>query len=158
MLTIFLSIFLIISGFLFFCFPNLVIKICVLIKKYFLNEKAIILYGKKVGLIIFLFGFLIMISKINQHYIKKDKYYLASKEFYNHNFKNSEKICIEILSVHPKNVFVLELLGKTYFAMGRYDLARNIFLKIKSLSPDKSCRMDKYLQQVAVSKKKRNKI
>jgi tetratricopeptide (TPR) repeat protein len=151
MFNILLSLFLIVAGIIFFYNPSLVIKICLLVKRYLLNEKLIILYSRKIGLILFLVGFLVLVSKVNHYFIKRDKYYLASREFYNKNFKNSEKICIELLSVQPKNVLVLELLGKTYFATGRYELAKNIFLKIKTLSPSKTVQMDKYLIQISSS-------
>lgn len=153
MITIFVGIIFMALGFLYFYMPNVMIKLCEIWKKYLFNEKTIILYGKKIGLVFFLLGCVILTTKISRYYTKRDKYYLATKEFYQRNFKNSEKLCLEILSIQPKNIYVLELLGKTYFAMGRYDLAKNIFLRIKSLSPSKSDQMDKYLQQISVNKK-----
>jgi len=153
MITIFVGITFVVIGFLYFYMPNIMIKLCEIAKKYLFNEKTIILNGKKIGLILFLLGCIVLTIKISRYYTHRDKYYLATKEFYNRNFKNSEKLCLEILSVHPKNIFVLELLGKIYFATGRYDLAKNIFLKIKNLAPSKSDQMEKYLQRISVNKK-----
>jgi tetratricopeptide (TPR) repeat protein len=154
MISIILGTILVILGFLYFYLPNIVIKLCDFIKKYFFNEKTIILYGKKIGLIMFLLGVIILTTKISRYYTHQDKYYLAKKEFYQHNFFNSEKLCIEILSLQPKNTLVLELLGKIYLATNRPELAKKIFDKIKTIDKSKAAKMDKYLEKISLKQNK----
>ncbi len=148
MIIIIIGIIFIILGFLYFYMPNIMVKFCEFGKKYLFNEKTIILNGKKIGLILFLSGCIILTIKISRYYTHKDKYYLATKEFYSNNFKNSEKLCLEILSLQPKNILVLELLGKIYFATSRPELAEKIFLKIKSIDSSKSEKVDRYLNKL----------
>lgn len=142
---IIISIILISIGLLYFYSPNLIIKFCELVKKYIFNERVVILYGKKTGLVLVLLGFIIFTLQIRKNF-NKNKLYSAYKKFYSYDFKATEKICLEILSEQPKNVDVLSLLGKVYFITERYLPAKSVFLKIKGLDPKKEKMADKYIE------------
>lgn len=144
---IFIGIILLLLGLLYFYSPNLIIKSCELAKKYIFNERIIILYGKKIGLVLVLVGLIFFSLSIRKNF-SKNKLYSAYKKFYSYDFKSAEKICLEMLSEQPKDVDVLYLLGKIYFVTQRYIPARNIFLKIKSLKPKKEKIVDKYIEVI----------
>lgn len=151
-IIIFIGIIFIILGFLYFYMPNVIIKICDFIRMYLLSDKIVILHNKKIGLILFLLGCVILLVKISRYYTHRDKYYLATREFYNKNYIKAEKLCIEILSNQPRNTMALELLGKIYLTTNRVELARKIFTKIKTMDEKKSEKMDQYLKKLSLQK------
>ncbi len=144
---IIISIVLILLGLLYFYLPNLIIKSSELVKKYIFNERIIILYSKKIGLVLVLLGLIILFLDIRKSF-NKNKLYSAYKKFYSYDFKSAEKFCLEILSEQPKNIDVLYLLGKLYFVTERYMPAKNIFLKIRSLDSKKEKMVDKYIEAI----------
>lgn len=136
-------------GFLYYYLPNVVVKICVFLRKYFFNEKVVSLYGKKIGLILFLLGSVFLLTGICKRCIYSNKSYLATKEFYSRNFKVSEKLCLEILSTQPKNAAILELLGKIYFITGRTELARKVLLQVAEYNPSKKEKIEVFLSNMS---------
>ncbi len=127
----------ILFGTLYLYFQNLVLKFYEVIKKFVINEKNVILYGKKIGFIFFLSGCVFVIIAIIRYYTNQNLYYIAYKKFYQGDLKTAESLCIQILSKEPKNVEVLTLLGKVYLASKRTELAKRVFLKVKQLNPEK---------------------
>jgi len=147
-MIILFSILLIIIGLLYFYFPNAIIKFFEFVNKHIFNERVVVLYGKKIGLIFILFGLLIFAVNIRYKF-SKNKLYSAYKSFYSRNFVSAQKVCLDLLVEQPKNVDALELLGKIYLAQEKYNLAKNIFLKAKSLTTQNRQKIiDRYIELI----------
>ena len=142
----------IVIGLFYLYSTSLVLKFYGFLKNYILSDKSVILYGKKIGLFFLLIGAAVITFTVVTHYTTKDLYYMAYKQFFNGDFKKSEKLCYELLSVQPQNVDVLELLGKIYIATGRYKLAKSTFLKIKKIEPEKAKKVERYLKAIREKK------
>ncbi len=160
MIPIILGVLLIITGLLYFYSLETILKISQWIKKILFNEKTIVLHRKKIGFVLLMLGLVIIMLKLAPQYIKKDKYYTAYKLFYRGNFKDAEKICLEILSssksLQLQHSEIVELLGKIYIATQRYTLAKKWFLQLKTIDPKKEKKVDKYLELIE-QKEKANK-
>lgn len=144
---IILSIILIITGLLFIYKTSLLIRICEFIKQHFVNERIIILYGKKIGLFLILLGAIFISSEIR----KKTGYnslYVVYKKYYSKDFTAAEKLCLEMLSKEPKNAEVWMLLAKTYFAAGKYPQAKACFKRVVEIDNSKYKEVNHYLSLI----------
>ncbi len=146
---IILGILLIIIGVIYLSKTFWIVMFCRLIQRYVFNEKIIILYGKKIGLIFILFGSLLLATRIKD-LTNKNYLYVAHKEFYAKNFSSAEKICQTILQSKPNDTDALFLLGKIYFVTERYLLAKSTFLRVVSMEPSKEKKVEKYISIIDV--------
>ncbi|MCS7151174.1 MAG: tetratricopeptide repeat protein [Endomicrobia bacterium] len=149
MISIFIGIIFIVVGLLYIYKISLLIKICESIKKFLFNERIIILHGKKIGLFLILTGIVSIGVEIRKA-VNRDLTYVAYKNYYSRNFTTAEKLCFEILNKQPKNSEVLMLLGKVYFAAGKYRQARIFFHKVLSIDESKRKEVERYLSMIDI--------
>lgn len=138
----------IIIGVCYFYIPSSIIKICQIIKRYILNEKIIILNGKKIGLLFILIGLIVIFLSTKDRLFSKDEFYTAYKEYYSGNFERAEKICLNLLRKNPNNIDVMFLLGRIYFSSGRYLLAKSTFLRINNTFPKRKYEIEKFINLI----------
>lgn len=144
----------IILGLVYFYRQTIVIKICQFVKQYLFNEHIVVLYGKKIGLFLFLAG-TVFIGIGVQQIMHKDLLFTAYKHFYSRNFDTAERVCYNILKEEPKNVNAMLLLGKIYFVTGQYYRAKSIFTQIKNIGgKEVEKKVDTYLTVIDEKLKK----
>lgn len=144
---------LILIGIVYFYKPTWIIKLCQLVKSYVFNERVVILYGKKIGLVFIMSG-VIFIGVNVRNEIGRNDLYKAYKNYHTKKFETAEKICMSILKDQPNNTDALMLLGKIYFVTERYLLAKSTLLKIKDLPQTKKKEVEKYLNLIDMKLKR----
>lgn len=147
MALIIASVALILIGLVFIYKVALVVKICELIKRYVINERILILHSKKIGLFLVLFGILI----IGLEVWKATNYnplYTIHKKYYAREFSAAEKLCLEMLMKQPSNADLWMLLGKIYFAAGKYSQAKVCFNKVLDINSSKHEEVKKYFSLI----------